>query len=153
MSYSIASSTYHIWLCSIATDKVLIEKQEEIEMLQEKITLLSLQLMEREEKISQLMESMKGKKLLDILLYQIICLVLQSKVIKFSDSEAHELLRDQIQHDDLQLSQNFEEILASKQQLSLDDKITQEPYDKVDDTSKLTSSDHETEDITTQSKI
>ena len=61
MSYSTVSSTYHIWLCSIATDKVLVEKQEEIEMLQEKITLLTLQLMEREEKISQLMENMKGK--------------------------------------------------------------------------------------------
>ena len=30
---TINSSTYHIWLCSIATDKVLVEKQEEIERL------------------------------------------------------------------------------------------------------------------------
>ena len=145
MSYSIVSSTYHIWLCSIATDKALVEKQEEIEMLQEKITLLTLQLMEREEKISQLMENMKGKQLLDILLYQIICLVLQSQVIKFRDPEAHELLCDQIQHD-LQLNQNLEEVLPSQQQLSSDDKLD----DRVDE---LTSSDHETEDITSQSKI
>ena len=47
MSYSTVSSTYHIWLCSIATDKVLVEKQEEIEILQEKITRLSLQLIEK----------------------------------------------------------------------------------------------------------
>ena len=152
MSYSIVSSKYHIWLCSIATDKVLVEKQEEIEMLQEKITLLTLQLMEREEKISQLMENMKGKQLLDILLYQIICLVLQSQVIKFRDPEAHELLRNEIQHY-LQLSQNFEKVLPSQQQLSSDDKLTQQPDDRVDDTSKLTSLDHETEDITIQSKI
>ena len=71
MSYSTVSNTYHIWLCSIATDKVLVEKQEEIGILQKKITSLTLQLMEREEKISQLMENMKGKQLLDILLYQI----------------------------------------------------------------------------------
>ena len=121
-------------------------------MLQEKITLLNLQLMEREKKISQLMENMKGKQLLDILLYHIICLVLQSQVIKFHDPEAHELERDQIQHD-LQFRQNFEEVLPSQQQLSLDDKLTQEPDDRVDDTSKLTSLDHETEDITSQSKI
>ena len=71
MSYSTDNSTYHIQLCSITTDKVLVDKQEEIEILQEKITPLTLQLMEREEKISQLMENMKGKQLLDILLYQI----------------------------------------------------------------------------------
>ena len=69
MSYSTVSTTYHIWLCSIATDKVLVDKQEEIEILQEKITSLTLQLMEREEKISQLMENIKGKQLLNILLY------------------------------------------------------------------------------------
>ena len=40
-------STYHIWLCSIATDKVLVERQEEIEILQEKITNLTLQLLEK----------------------------------------------------------------------------------------------------------
>ena len=42
------SSTYHIWLCSIVTDKVLVEKQGEIEILQEKITTLRLQLLEKE---------------------------------------------------------------------------------------------------------
>ena len=62
MSYNTVSSTYHIWLCSIATDKVLVEKQEEIEILQEKITSLTLQLKEREEAICQLMEKMKSKK-------------------------------------------------------------------------------------------
>ena len=60
MSYSTVSSTYHIWLCSVATDKVLLEKQEEIEILQEKVTLLTLQLIEKKEKISQFMEEMKG---------------------------------------------------------------------------------------------
>ena len=62
MNYSTVSSTYHIWLCSIATDKVLVEKQEEIEILQEKITSLTLQLKEREGAISQLSEKMKGKE-------------------------------------------------------------------------------------------
>ena len=143
MSYgAVSSSTYHIWLCSIATDKVLIEKQEEIEMLQEKITLLTLQLMKREEKISQLTENMKGKQLLGILLYHIICLVLQSQVIMFCDPEVHELLRDQIQHDP-QLTQKFEKAPASKQELSLDNKLTQEePDDRVNDN-----------DITSQSMI
>ena len=56
------SSTYHLWLCSIVTDKVLVYKQEEIELLQEKTTSLTLQLMEREEKISQLSEKMKSKE-------------------------------------------------------------------------------------------
>ena len=31
--YNTVSSAYHIWLCSIATDKVLVEKQEEIKKL------------------------------------------------------------------------------------------------------------------------
>ena len=57
-------------------------------MLQEKITLLTLQLMEREEKISQLMENMKSKQLLDILLIHIICLALQSEVVQLSDQIA-----------------------------------------------------------------
>ena len=114
---------------------MLLEKQEEIEMLQEKVTLLTLQLIEKKEKISQLTENIKGKQLLDILLYYIICLVLQ------------------IKSDDPQLSQKFEKVLPSQQQLSLDDKLTQEPDNRVDDTSKLTSSDHETEDITSQSKM
>ena len=134
MSYNIVSSTYHIWICSIATDKVLVDKQEEIEILQEKITSLTLQLMEREEKISQLMENMKGKQLLDILLYQIMCLALQSQVVQ---------LRDQIKIDDPQLSQKFEEVLASLQEPSSEDKLIQEePDDRVDD-----------HDITSQSKI
>ena len=47
----------------IATDKVLVEKQEENEILQEKIMSLTLQLKEREEATSQLMEKMKSKKL------------------------------------------------------------------------------------------
>ena len=46
----------------IATDKVLVEKQEENEILQEKIMSLTLQLKEREEAISLLMEKMKSKK-------------------------------------------------------------------------------------------
>ena len=146
MSYSTVSSTYHIWLCCIATDKILVEKQEENEMLQEKITLLTLQLMEREEKISQFMEKMKGKQLLDNPIYQIICLALQSQEIQ---------LCDQIRSDDLQLSQKYEKVLhvASKKELPSDDKLAQEPDYRVDDTSKLTSSDHEIEDITSQSKI
>ena len=74
-----------MWLYSIVTDKVLVDKQEEIEILQEKITSLTLQLMERDEKISQLMENMKGKQLLDILLYQIMCLALQSQVVQLRD--------------------------------------------------------------------
>ena len=82
-----------------------MDKQEEIEMLQEKITSLTLQLMEREEKISQLMENMKGKQLLDILLYQIICLVLQSEVVQ---------LRDQIKIDDPQLHKTADITSQSK---------------------------------------
>ena len=62
MSYNTVSSTYHIWLCSIVTDKVLVEKQEEIEILQEKVTSLTLRLKKREEATSLLMEKMKSKK-------------------------------------------------------------------------------------------
>ena len=62
MNYSTVSSTYHIWLCSIATNKVLVEKQEEIEALQMEIKSLNVEVMEREESgISQLMEKTKGK--------------------------------------------------------------------------------------------
>ena len=64
MSCNTVSSTYHIWLYSIATDmyKILAEKQEETETLQMEIKSLNVQLMEREEsRISQLMEEMKGK--------------------------------------------------------------------------------------------
>ena len=111
-----------------------MDKQEEIEILQEKITSLTLQLMERDEKISQLMENMKGKQLLDILLYQIMCLALQSQVVQ---------LRDQIKSYDPQLSQKFKEVLASQHEPSSDDKLIQEESDdRVDD-----------HDITSQSKI
>ena len=62
MNYSTDISTYHIWLCSIATNKVLVEKQEEIEALQMEIKSLNVEVMEREESgMSQLMEKMKGK--------------------------------------------------------------------------------------------
>ena len=62
MSYNTVSSTYHIWLCSIATNKVLVEKQEKIEALQMEIKSLNVEVMEREESgISQLMEKIKGK--------------------------------------------------------------------------------------------
>ena len=33
LSYNAVNSTYHIWLHSIATDKVLAEKQEQVEKL------------------------------------------------------------------------------------------------------------------------
>ena len=33
---SIVSSTYHIWLCSVATDKVSVEKQETEKLAKEK---------------------------------------------------------------------------------------------------------------------
>ena len=123
-------------------------------ILQEKITLLTLQLKEREETIRQLMKNIKGIQFLGILLYQIICLDLQSQVIKFRDPESHELLRDQIQGDDPQLSEMFEEVLASQQEPLSDEKITQEESDdRVYDMSKLTSSDHKTAGITSQSKI
>ena len=63
-------------------------------------------------------------------------------------------LRDQIKSEDPQLSQNFDEVLASKQESMSDDKLTQEePDDRVDDTSKLTLRDNERKDITSQSKI
>ena len=39
--------------------------------------------MEIKEKNSQLIEKMKGKQLLDILLYHIMCLALQSEMIEF----------------------------------------------------------------------
>ena len=62
MSYNTDSSTYHIWLCSIVTNKVLVEKQEKIEALQMEIKSLNVEVMEREESgISQLMEKIKGK--------------------------------------------------------------------------------------------
>ena len=86
---------------------------------------------------------MKGKQLLDILLYQIMCLVQQSQVVQLRDLQANELLDDKIQGDDPQLSQRVEKGLASQQELSSDDKLIQkEPDDRVDD-----------HDITSQSKI
>ena len=47
---------------SIATDKILIDNKKEIETLQEKTTLLTLELKNREEKINQLIEKMKGRE-------------------------------------------------------------------------------------------
>ena len=101
--------------------------------------------MEREEKISQLIENIKGNQLLDVLLFQKICLVLQSKVVQ---------LQDQIKNDDPQLSQTSKEILVSQQQLSSDDKLTlEETVDRVEGIAKLTLSDHETINIPNTSKI
>ena len=80
MSYNTVSSTYHIWLCSIVTDKVLVEKQAEIEILQEKITLLTLQLKEREGAISQLMEKMKSKKTIKYISEIIIIIIIRSTI-------------------------------------------------------------------------
>ena len=80
MSYNIVSSTYHIWLCSIATDKVLVEKQEENEILQEKITSLTLQLKEREGVINQLMEKMKSKKYIKYINEIIIIIIIRSTI-------------------------------------------------------------------------
>ena len=80
MSYNTVSSTYHIWLCSIATDKVLVEKQEENEILQEKITSLTLQLKEREEAICQLMEKMKSKKTIKYIIEIIIIIIISSTI-------------------------------------------------------------------------
>lgn len=65
MSYHTVSSTYHIR--SIDTDEVLVDKDEEIEILQEKIMSLNLELKEREGTISQLMEKIKSKKDINIL--------------------------------------------------------------------------------------
>ena len=65
MSYNIVSSTYHIR--SIDTDKVLVDKDKEIEILQEKIMSLNLELKEKEGAISQLMEKIKSKKDINIL--------------------------------------------------------------------------------------
>ena len=107
--------TYHIWLCCIATDEILKKKEKENEILQPKIKSLSLQLMEREEKFDQLMENMKGKQLPDIMLYQIICLVLQCQVVQ---------LDDQIKSDDPQLSQKFEEVIDDHQEPSSEVKLT-----------------------------
>ena len=102
--------------------------------MQEKIMLLTLELMKKEEKISQLMENIKGKQLLDILLCHIICLALKSEVVQ---------LCDQNRSDDPRLSEKFEKVLASKQELSSNDKLThEEPHDRVDNN-----------DITSQSKI
>ena len=91
------------------------------------------------------MENMKGKQLLDILLCQIICLVLQSQVVQ---------LHDQIKSDNPQLTQRFQEILVSQQQQPSDDKLTLEEADeKVEDINKLTLSDHEAINIPNPSKI
>lgn len=86
--------TDHIWLCSIhvATDKVLIDKQKEIEALQDKITSLTLQLKEREENISQLIENMTGNELLNILLHHIMSLALQTQMLQSPDNPIHHQL-------------------------------------------------------------
>ena len=65
MSYNTVSSTYHIR--TIDTDKVLVDKSKEIEILQEKIMSLNLKLKEKEGAISQLMEKIKSKKDINIL--------------------------------------------------------------------------------------
>ena len=73
-------------ICFIATDKIVLAKEKDIEILQEKITRLTLQLMEREERISQLTNKLKGNKqlyIIDHLLYRIICLALQSLLLHF----------------------------------------------------------------------
>ena len=80
MSYNTVSSTYYIWLCSIVTDKALVEKQEENEILQEKITLLTLQLKEREGVITQLMEKMKSKKTIKYIIEIIIIIIIRSTI-------------------------------------------------------------------------
>ena len=59
MSYTIVN-IHDIY--SIVTDKVLIDNKKEIETLQEKTTLLTLELKSREEKINQLIEKMKGRE-------------------------------------------------------------------------------------------
>lgn len=46
---------------SIATDNVLIENQKEIKTLQEKTTLLTLELKNREERINQLIKNVKSR--------------------------------------------------------------------------------------------
>ena len=48
----------------IASDIVLVEQRKEIEMLQEKISLLTCQLQEKEEKIKLSLKQMKGKKVI-----------------------------------------------------------------------------------------
>ena len=80
MSYNTVSSTYHLWLWSIATDKVLVKKQEEIEILQEKITSLTLELKEREGVISQLMEKMKSKKTIKYISEITIIIIIRSTI-------------------------------------------------------------------------
>ena len=124
-------------MCSIhvASDKLLVDKQEEIEALQEKITSLTLQVKEREENISQLMENMKGNELQYILLCQIISLALQSQMLE----SAH----DPIHH---QLSQ---EKLTSQKEPPSDDKPTNEKSQSIQQESF---GDHLTKEIIKQSK-
>ena len=72
-----------------------------------------------------------------------MCLVLQSQVVQ---------LNNQIRSDDSQLSQRFEEVLASQQHS--DQLMQEESDDIVDDTmlTKVFSSDHKTADIISQGK-
>ena len=153
MSYSIINSKNHILLCSIAVDKVLVDKEDNIEILQQKISSLTLELNKREGKIIQLMENMIGKNIYRCSKNRyllLIWLALQSQVVQ-SDKG-----------DDPQLSQKrFDELLASQQQPQSDDKLTQEEPDnepdRVDDTvnSKLTKESfaNETTDVITPSKF
>ena len=61
-------------------------------------------------------------------------------------------LRVQIQGDDPQINQKIEEVLYSQQEPSSND-TQADPGDEVEDISKINSSDHETEGITSQSNI
>ena len=73
MSYTIVY-THDIY--SIVTDKILIDNQKEIETLQEKTILLTLELKNREERINQLIEKMKGREKY-MILFSLLCYHLQ----------------------------------------------------------------------------
>ena len=47
----------------LAANKLLVDTQENLEILQEKVSTLTWQLNEREKKITQLIENMKGRNL------------------------------------------------------------------------------------------
>ena len=153
MNYSTVNSTNHILLCSIAVDKVLVEKEDNIEILQQKILSLTLELNEREEKIIQLMENMIGKN--NYRCSKNRCLLLIWLALQCQLVQSHE-------GDDPQLSQKrFYELLAKQQEPLSDDKLTQEEPDnepdRVDDTvtSKLTKKPfaNQTTDVITPSKL
>ena len=84
MSYSTVSNTYHIWLCSIATDKVLVEKQEENDILQEKIQCLEKEvrlqrkdLANKDQEIMDLKSSLEGD-----LEYYILSLSVEINIVR-----------------------------------------------------------------------